>query len=442
MSRRLLVLGAGGDLFARLLLPALAGLQASGRLPDDLDLVGVTRHDTSDDAFRSEAQAELAEHASDVDADVRQALVRRFTHRRADATEPDEVRALVSGGPPAIVYLALPPALFEPTIEALAACDLPDGSRIAVEKPFGDSLEAARRLNRLLERFDDEMVFRVDHFLSLPAVRALPGLRFANRLLEPAWSGEHIERIEVTWDEELGLEGRAGYYDGAGALRDMLQNHLLATLSVAIMDRPDGHDVAGVRSARLEVLRSLRPPAADAMAAETRRARYGAGDGRPAYEDEAGVDPDRKTETLAEVILKSDAPRWRGVPFVLRSAKAIRTERSELVVRFRPPAGGDRSPDAAAERLRLDLEAAELSLRLVGETGASGERFSVEGSVQTVDLRAYESVLISLLDGNQGPFVGPEEAEEAWRIMEPVLDAWADDHVPLEEYPAGSDGLA
>lgn len=438
MSRRLLILGAGGDLFGRLLLPALAGLEASGRLPDDLEFVAVTRHDQSDDAFRSEASAELDQHGSDVDADVREALIGRFTHGRADATEPDDVRALVSGAPPTIVYLALPPALFEPAIKALAGCELPDGSRIAVEKPFGDGLEAARRLNRLLERFDDEMVYRVDHFLSLPAVRALPGLRFANRLLEPAWSGEHIERIEVTWDEKLGLESRAGYYEGAGALRDMLQNHLLATLCVAIMERPVSLGGAGPRSARLAVLRSLRPPAGRAMATDTRRARYGAGDGRPAYEDEEGVDPARQTETLAKVTLTSDAPRWRGVTFVLRSAKAIRADRFEVIIRFRSVAAEDRAADGEPELLRLDLGTAELDLRLAGEPGG---RSSVGGAVPTADLGAYESMLAALLEGDQGPFVGPQEAEEAWRIMQPILDAWADDRVPLEEYPAGSDGL-
>jgi glucose-6-phosphate 1-dehydrogenase len=433
MTFRLLILGAGGDLSHRLLLPALAELRAAGRLPGELDLVGVTRHDQTDEAFRATVAEALEKHAPEIDAQARADVAGSLTHREADVTDAAQLGAILRDGPPTIAYLALPPALFEPAIETMAACDLPAGSRIVVEKPFGHDLASAQRLNELLRAsFEEDEVFRMDHFFALPAARSLLAVRCANRLFEPAWQAEHIERVEITWDETLALEGRAGYYDEAGALRDMIQNHLLALLSLVAMDVPASLSEEEIRSARVEALRSVSSPPATATA----RARYGAGaiDGEPvpAYVDEDGVDPGRGTETFAQVALELRGARWAGVPFVLRSGKALGRDRHEIVVTFRRAAG---EPETPPDRLRLDLDSNELAIQLSGPVATR-----LASTLPGENLSAYAAMLVALFEGDHAPFVRGDEAEEAWRIVQPVLDAWADDRVPLQEYPAGSDG--
>jgi glucose-6-phosphate 1-dehydrogenase len=442
MTRRFLILGAGGDLAHRLLIPALVELAAAGRLPEDMELVGSTRHDLDDESFRDDVRAGLAEHAGHLGADARESLVARLVHRTVDATDAEQVADALEDAPPTIVYLALPPALFEPAIAAIADCDLPAGSRIVVEKPFGEDLASARRLNQLLAAFDEDDVYRMDHFLGLPATGNLLALRFANRLFEPAWSAEHIERIEVTWDETLALEGRAGYYDEAGALRDMIQNHLLALLSVALMERPSAVGGEAMRSARVEVLRTLQPPDASELDRATVRARYTAGAGHPGYAEEDGVDPDRETETLARIVVRSDASRWRGVPLVLRAGKALGRDRHELVVRFRPPQGSVAGDNAPGESLRLDLDSTELRVEVAASPGGSAEATPIplRAELPRGDLDAYATMLAHLVAGDHTPFIRGDEAEEAWRIVQPILDAWAAGRVPLREYQAGSDG--
>lgn len=433
MTLRLLILGAGGDLAHRLLFPALAELRAARRLPDDLDIVGVSRDDQSDDAFRRTIDRAIEEHGTAIADDARAGVTRSLTHRRADVTDAGQLGAILRDGPATIVYLALPPSIFEATIETVAACDLPAGSRIVIEKPFGNDLESARRLNEQLRRsFDEHQVYRMDHFLALPAARSLLAMRTDNRLLEPSWRADHVERVEITWEETLALEGRAGYYDGAGALRDMIQNHLLALLSLLVMEVPSSLGEEELRSARVEALRSVSRP--DPL--KSVRARYGAGtideEAVPAYVDEEGVDPDRGTETFAQVVLRVESPRWTGVPFILRSGKALGDGRHEIVVHFRPV---DREPEGPPNRLRLDLDSNELSIRLVGSIASE-----LATRLPGADPSAYAAVLVALFESDHAPFVRADEAEEAWRIVQPVIDAWADDRVPLLEYPAGSDG--
>jgi glucose-6-phosphate 1-dehydrogenase len=442
MTRRLLILGAGGDLAHRLLIPALVELAAADRLQEEMELVGSTRHDLDDESFRDDVRAALAEHADHLDPGARESLVARFVHRTVDATDAGQVADALEDAPPTIVYLALPPALFEPAIGAIADCHLPAGSKIVVEKPFGEDLASARRLNQRLAAFDEDDVYRMDHFLGLPATGNLLALRFANRLFELAWSAEQIERIEVTWEETLGLEGRAGYYDEAGALRDMIQNHLLALLSVALMERPSAVGGEAMRSPRVEVLRALQPPDADELHRETLRARYTAGAGHPAYAEEDGVDPERETETLAQIALRSDAPRWRGVPLVLRAGKALGRDRHELVVRLRPPEGAIAGDNPPGGSLRLDLDTAELCLEVAASADGPAEATPIplRAHLPSGDVGAYATMLARLFAGDHAPFIRADEAEEAWRIVQPILDGWAAGRAPLREYRAGSEG--
>jgi glucose-6-phosphate 1-dehydrogenase len=239
----------------------------------------------------------------------------------------------------------------------------------------------------------------------------------------------------VRWEEDLALEGRAGYYDRAGALEDVMQNHMLQVLCLLAMEPPAGAGERELRDAKVAALRAARPPGPDTAVTRTRRARYGAGRigdrAVPAYVDEDGVDPDRGTETFAEVVLELDTPRWHSTTFVLRAGKALRARRKEAVVRFRPT-----QPDGPPGRLRIGIDGPrDVALRLTGVAP-----MTLSGPAPASDLPPYGHVLLDLLDGGSALSVRGDEAEEAWRVVEPVLAAWREDRVPLEEYPAGSDG--
>jgi glucose-6-phosphate 1-dehydrogenase len=461
MIDRLVLFGATGDLAGRFLLPALAALAAAGELPDGFAVLGTSRAPLDDAAFRRHAAARLAQHAADVPAAAREALLGALRYRAVDLADPAGVaglvRAAASANMPVAAYLALPPGAFPAAITALGAAGLPRGSRIVVEKPFGEDLAGAVALNRLLARVagdaGEQAVFRVDHVLGMATVQNLLGLRLANRLLESAWNGQQIEQIEILWEETLALEGRAGYYDTVGALKDVMQNHMLQILALLAMEAPISLDAEDLRDAKVAALRSVRPPGPGEMAARARRARYGAGrlagntegPGRtvPAYADEQGVDPGRGTETFAEVVLEHGSPRWAGTRFVLRAGKALARRRKEAVVRFRKVAHPLLGAEAGDE-LRIGLDGPkDLRLRLTGS--APGPplrpvRQALTGPPPPSGLPAYGRVLLDILRGGSTLSVRGDEAEAAWQVVTPVLDAWASGEVPLEKYPAGSAG--
>lgn len=447
MITRFVIFGASGDLTMRLLLPALAELRAESALPEDLQIVGVGLDDWSSEHYRSMMSDSLAEHAGKVAAEVRAGVIDHLFYEQADVTDAERVRQIVAGDEPLVAYLALPPGMFLPTLEALAAADMAQGSVIAIEKPFGRSLQEARELNRLLRtRLSDTQVFRNDHFLYQQMIQNILGLRFANILLEPLWSRDYIERVEIVWDETLTLEDRAGYYDGAGALRDMIQNHLLQVLCFIAMEPPPSLEARDLRDARVAVLRAIPTMSRDQVIVRSVRGRYGAGtiDGRevPAYIDEEGVNAARCTETFAQVILTVDNWRWAGTPFTLRSGKAMASRRSEVVVVFRnvphPVFAG--SEGCTPNQLRLSLAPPAIHVGL--NINAEGELFGlVRAGLDAklpVEIRSpYAGLVLNAIQGDVTLAVRGDETEEAWRIVEPVLDAWAEDAVPLETYPAG-----
>jgi glucose-6-phosphate 1-dehydrogenase len=424
MIGRLLLLGATGDLAGRFLLPALGWLEAAGELPADLQVVGAGAEDGDDESFRAAVAARWDSAAGDLPVPARRALLGRLRYRRFDADDPATVAGAVAaftGDGPVAAYLALPPALFPPTLRALGAAPLPPGSRIAVEKPFGADLASAVALNALLAEVsggDESAVTRVDHFLGMSVVQGLLGRHRAG-----PGDGRHVRQVDVVWEETLGLEGRADFYDRTGALRDVLQNHLFQVLVLLAMEVPATDGEADVHAARLDLLRALR--VADPVGG-TRRARYTAGSlagtdhladriAVPDYVAEPGVVPGRGTETFAEVELRVDTPRWAGTRFVLRTGKALGTARKGVAVH----------PRTAAAPLWIPLEEPGDG---VGQ--APGE------------LTAYCRVLTDVLTGGSVTSVSAAEAEQAWRVVAPVLGAWAAGTVPLLEYPAGSAGPA
>jgi glucose-6-phosphate 1-dehydrogenase len=361
---------------------------------------------------------------------------------------------------PVAAYLALPAAVFPAAVRALGAVRLPPGSRIVLEKPFGQDLESAVELNRLLRRVagvaGEQAVFRVDHALGMATVQNLLTARLANRVLEPVWNSTHIEQIDILWDETLALEGRANYYDRTGALKDVIQNHLFQILCLIAMEPPISLDERDFRDRKLDVLRAVRPLTREDVVSRTRRGRYTAGklastggaDGRavPDYAEEDGVDLQRGTETFAEVVLELESWRWTGTRFLLRTGKALAGRRKEAVVRFRRvphlPFGEDAEP--AANELRIGLDGPyDFALSLTGRaTGPPSHLapLTLDADLSAPELPAYSRVLMDVLNGDITRSIRDDEAEQAWRVLTPVLQAWAEGRVPLEEYRAGSGG--
>jgi glucose-6-phosphate 1-dehydrogenase len=322
MIERLAIFGATGDLTARYLLPGLAALQATSQLGDRFQLASVGREEWNTEDFRHWAATRLDRHGGQFPAAARQAVVAASSYYQADVANVPSVADVIAGDGPVAAYLALPPAVFPVAVSALHDAGLPPGSRIVLEKPFGEDLDSAVELNRLLAEFLPEpAVFRVDHFLAMTTVQNVLGTRLANRMLEPIWNSTHIAEVDIVWDESLALEGRAGYYDGVGALKDMLQNHLLQLLCLVAMEPPISLSERDLRDRKLDVLRSVRPLADSDVARRTRRARYLAGQigdhQVPAYVDEEGVTPRHDTETFAEMELELDNWRWPGRSAIL-----------------------------------------------------------------------------------------------------------------------------
>ena len=443
----LLVLGATGDLTARLLLPGLAGLLAASS-DQGLFLLGSGMDDWDDERWRKRVNDSFAS-ASATGTQVT-ATLRGTRYVQADVTRPEDLRRVIAEcRGQLVIFFALPPAVTAKACRALAGIELPEGTRLMLEKPFGTDTAGAEQLNELLATLVPEnQIHRVDHFLGKSTVLNILGLRFANRLFEPMLTAEHVASIDIVFDESLALEGRAGYYDTAGALIDMVQSHLLQVLALLTMDAPPTVDAQELRDRKAQVLRATRLWDDD-VAACTRRARYTAGeiDGRrlPAYADEPGVDPGRGTETLAEVVLAVDTWRWAGVPFRLRSGKAMSATRKEAVITFKQPS---RVPDGLTgyerpDRLRIGFGPDRLAIDV--NINGPGDPFVIDPVTLSVDfgpgeLPAYGEVLRGVLDDDPTLSVRGDTAEQCWRIVEPVLSAWRRGTVPLLEYPAGSDG--
>ena len=443
----LLILGASGDLTSRLLLPALGQL-LTNESDRRLKLVGAGSEDWTDVHWRHVVRTAFSTmKAKGVAVDE---LLKDTRYLKADVTKADDLTRLLDAceGTPAI-YFALPPAIASAACHALEKVALPPKTALALEKPFGTDRRSAIALNAQLAKLvPEDQVHRVDHFLGNSTVFNLLGLRFANRIVEPVWNSDHIARVDVIYDEKLALEGRARYYDKAGALTDMIQSHLLQVLAVLAMEPPSTLTSQDLRDAKGAVLRATRVWN-DSPLESSRRARYTAGAiGRekvPNYVDEPGVDASRDTETLAEATFQIDTWRWAGVPFTLRSGKAIGARRREVVVTFRPaphvPTGlrGTHEPTKLRIMLGPDGMSLELNVNGPGDPHVI-DRVSLSADFGPGQLQAYGEVLAGILDGDPSLSVRGDTAVECWRIVAPILKEWSEDKVPLDTYRAGSSG--
>jgi glucose-6-phosphate 1-dehydrogenase len=445
----LLILGASGDLTARLLLPGVGGLLAKG-VVENLSLIGSAADDWDDNQWRSR----VAKSFGEAQASGRQvdAVAKETRYVKADATATEDLKRLLDECEGrVIIYFALPPAITEKACRSLAGIEVPDGTQLVMEKPFGQDAASAAALNELVTQIvPEDQIHRVDHFLGTSSVLNILGVRFANRVLEPVMDARHVDSVDVVFDESLGLEGRAGYYDGAGALVDMIQSHMLQVLSLVAMEPPATIQATDVRDGKAQVLRATRVWDDDPVRF-SRRARYTAGevDGRklPSYVDGDGIDPSRNTETFAEVVLAVDTWRWAGVPFRVRSGKALGSPRTEVTVSFKEPPHipsgltGRDEPD----RLHIGIPLGAGRLALDINITAPGDPFDIDQLTLDAEFGAgelppYGEVLKGILGGGPALSVRGDSAVECWRIIESVRKAWGDDEVPLQEYRAGSTG--
>ncbi len=445
MIERMVLLGASGDLTSRLLLPAVAQLAGADLLPPGFTIMGAANTDWSTEDFRQHIATELEKHAP-VPAAARDAVVGMLGFQSCDVTRPEDLGALIGEDHPStLVYLALPPVLFQPVLKTLAATKLSTSDAVAIEKPFGTDLASAQQLNELIRiQLPKPTIFRIDHFLSNELVRRVLTLRFLNRVFEPVWNAVHVERVDISWLESLTLEGRAGYYDGAGALKDMVQNHLMEAMALVLMKQPARIDAHSFRDVRVESLRAVATPTAQRMRSDTIRARYTEGTigsrHVPSYVDEPGVDPSRNTETYAALTLDVDDPRWDGVPFTLRSGKALSADSAEIAVHFRAIPGyvTDQVPGVEPNVLRIGLTEpyVRLSTTLNGPERTAETR-ELEARSTEPRFTAYAHLILEMLNNDPMLFIRGDEAEESWRVIDPVMTAWAAGDVPMQEYPAG-----
>lgn len=464
--RTLVILGASGDLTARLLLPGLGSLLAM-QPEREITVIGSARDDFPgplgpDDDVRAETWEEtVAKAFSSVDATGPAVDHARENTRwvSCDVTEAADLEKLlgdVEG--PVCLYFALAPAITKKACAALAELDaLPEDLYLALEKPVGTDLDSARALNaQVAQLVDEEHTFRVDHFLGMPGVLDIVGLRFANRMFEPIWDRRHIASIEIVFDETLALEGRGEFYDSTGAARDMLQSHLLQVMALTMMDPPSRFDPVEVPANTAHILRATRLWDEDSTmhAAEhpgitpVVRGRYTAGTTGghdvPDYAQEKDVDPERETETFVQATLEVDTWRWNGVPVTLRSGKGIGNPSQHIRVTFRRPPheyrGWPRPTAPNALSVGFEEEHVQLEANVGSPFDSRGmNRLTLSSGVPEPGLTAYGSVMRWILDGDPTFTVRADATEEGWRIIDLIQHAY-DTCAPLQEYPAGSQG--
>ena len=489
----MVIFGASGDLTKRKLLPALSALAHDGLLPDRFAVVGFARREKSDEAFREEMQAAVQQFSRHrpPKPEVWDRLARGLHYVAASFEEPggyDRLRDLLGeldrkngAGRNRVYYLATPPSAYAPIVTRLGAAGLvseawegqpdgnaaPDGrgwSRIIIEKPFGRDLATARALNADIHRvFRERQVYRIDHYLGKETVQNILTFRFGNSIFEPLWNRRYVDHVQLLVGEDLGVEGRGGFYDTAGAMRDMVQNHMLQLLSLVAMEPPATFEADAVRDEKVKVLRAIRPIPPSRAGDLTIRAQYVSGVLRgkkiPAYADEPGVGEETATETYAALHLEIDNWRWAGVPFYVRTGKALPKRVTEVTIQYRrPPLLLFQQAEHAAHADRDVIEPNRLTLRIQPDEGISlrvglkppGPRISLvparlgfvyRDTFGVEPAEAYERLLLDCMLGDSTLFIRRDEVETAWALVTPVLEAWAAaGRNGLAYYPAGSWG--
>ena len=462
----LIIFGAAGNLTETKLLPALYHLEAERRLTEGFRVLGFGRRDWSDEEWRRRVREALEAGATrrKMDAEALERLLARLSFFRGDLDDSEAYRALAQrlGDLPTdrVFYFSIPPERYASTARGLAEQGLNRNgqgwTRLVVEKPFGYDRESAEVLERTLHRhFDEDQIFRIDHYLGKSTVQNVLVFRFAKLMLEPLWNRNYIDHVQITQSEQRGVESRAGYYDGVGALRDMMQSHLLQMLTLVAMEPPPSLDAEALRDEKVKVLRSIRPIARDAVHAHSFRAQYAAGKvgGKdvPGYLDEPGVAPGSTTETYAALKLYIDNWRWRNVPFLLRTGKRMAERNSLISIRFKhPPQQLFQGTPIERMRpnwillniqphecLRVELQVKQPGFEMRTETTSLD---AAQCGLEQLHIDAYEALLLDAMEGDHSLFLRSDEVDWAWRVVDPVIKVWATERDYIHTYRAGSWG--
>ncbi len=468
------IFGATGDLTQRKLVPALYNLQRDRLLPNGFSIIGFARRDWSDDYFRQQMLDGMKEFSrTGIDDDLWHSFAEGITYNRSSFDDPAGYQHLAerlntidrergtSGN--RLFYLATPPESYPVIIEQLGKAGLnhsPEGgwTRIIIEKPFGHDLESARDLNQAVHQvFDESQVYRIDHYLGKETVQNILVFRFANGIFEPIWDRRYVDHVQITVAESVGIEGRANYYNAAGAMRDMVQNHIMQLLTLTAMEPPNGYVADAVRDEKVKVLRAIRPIAPEDVGKYTVRAQYAAGavggEEVPGFLQEEGIPRDSHTESFVALQFFIENWRWAGVPFFVRTAKRLPRRVSEIAIQFRA------APHTLFGNTGLtDIEPNTLSIKIQPDEGIT-LRFNskVPGQVSqirpvTMDFRynasfgeaspeAYERLLLDAMLGDSTLFTRSDEVEASWSLITPIHQGWeAMNDAPLPQYEAGTWG--
>ena len=465
------IFGASGDLTRRKLLPALYHLSRGQRLPTRFNVIGVARSPMSDDQFRDYLHASLKEFAGvDTPNDVSNGLARSMTYMHGELDDPDLYKRLCektsgdSAPDGVLFYLAIPPTVYATVVEWLGRSGLTKPRtdvgwrRVIVEKPFGTDLATARELNALMHRhMDESQIFRIDHYLGKETVQNLLVFRFANGMFEPIWNRRYIDHVQITVSEELGVEARGPYYDTAGAMRDMVPNHIAQLLSLVGMEPPISFSADAVRDEQVKLLKSIEPLTPEEVLQQAVRGQYGPGeiDGKkvPGYREEEKVPPESNTETFVALRFMVDNWRWAGVPFYARTGKRLPTRMTQIVIQFKhAPAmlfqhtSVDR---LTTNRLYIHIQPKEgISLRFGAKVpgpvltmGAVEMDFDYVDYFGKVPSTGYETLLYDAMIGDATLFQRADMVEAGWAMVQPILDVWkALPPRSFPNYPSGSWG--
>ena len=469
----LVVLGASGDLARRKLYPAIGSLAAREQLPSHFALVGVARTEFDDDDFRkSVVEAVRAAHPDAAETLARHEFACRYVPGNFDDPQTfarlkkvlEELDSSAGIGARRVFYLATIPQLFETAIcglrdAGLGTADEPaDGfNRVVIEKPFGHDRASAVELNELLHTgFAEHRVFRIDHYLGKETVQNILALRFANSIFEPIWNRRYVDHVQITIAEPLGVEHRGSFYEGAGALRDIVQNHGMQVLALTAMEAPASFAADSIRDEKVKVLRSVEPLASEELGTAVVRGQYTAGtiDAEPVvgYRDEEGVAPDSETETYIALRLDVDNWRWAGVPFYLRAGKRLAKRVTEVVLQFKAvphlalPTSAVESIEPNTMVLRIQPDEGirlEFGAKVPGSTWSVrtvGLDFAFRAGFAEAAPEAYERLLLDVMIGDTTLFIREDEVDAAWQIVQPVLDGIAEGLVPVRRHAAGTWG--
>jgi glucose-6-phosphate 1-dehydrogenase len=460
----LVVFGGAGDLAYRKLLPALYHRHRDGQLPDRARVIGVSRRDMNTEAYREATKQALAEHIADDDHEMDQvsAFVERLHFVSVDAQSDrgwSELGDLLEEGGDCsrAFYLAVSPNLIGTICQRIGDTGLANKqTRVVIEKPIGHDLASAKAINDAVGKvFEETQIYRIDHYLGKETVQNLMALRFGNALFEPLWNSAHIDHVQITVAENIGVEGRGGYYDGAGALRDMVQNHIMQLLCLVAMEAPTAMSANSLRDEKIKVLRALRPINQTNIDEFTVRGQYRAATGASgpmlSYTNDVG-NPGSTTESFVALKVGIDNWRWSGTPFYLRTGKRLPERASEIVVAFRsiPHSIFDQNAGEITENrlvIRLQPDEGVRLWLMIKDPGPGGMRlryvpldmsFSEAFGVRSPD--AYERLILDVVRGNQTLFMRRDEVEEAWAWIDPIAEAWESSGQGPRPYPAGAWG--